>query len=109
MKTPKGEVIVLDIAGNTARLMCDAPQAAGALEALGFLAESDHLTRKIIDDADRQTLAGNLIRMNVLFASGRDWSPSELVDFYKEQGLISQGYRTVTWTGPESYFILQKD
>ena len=107
MDIPKDEVVVLDIAGSTARVACDVPQAEQALEALGFLPEGDQLVRKIVDDADRQSLVLELIRMDALFAAGRDWSPSELVDFYREQGIISQGYRTVTWTGPESYLILQ--
>lgn len=107
MQIPKDEVVVLDIAGSTARVACDKPRAKQALEALGFLPEINQFVREIVDDADRQALVLELIRMDALFAAGRDWSPSELVDFYREKGIISQGYRTVAWTSPESYSIFQ--
>lgn len=107
MQIPKDEVVVLDVAGSTARVACDKPRAEQALEALGFSPERDQFVREIVDDADRQGLVLGLIRMDALFAAGRDWSPSELLDFYREQGVISQRYRTVAWTSPESYSIFQ--
>lgn len=107
MKMPKGEIVVLDIAGSSARVMCDAPELESALTALFFVPEGDQLVRKIADDADRRALVGKLIDMKALFAAGRDWSPSELVDFYREQGSISQGYRVITWTNPETYLIAE--
>lgn len=108
MEMPRDELVVLDIAGSSARVMCDVPETKSALEALGFLREDDQLVRRIIDDTDRQTLVRELIGMNALFAAGRDWSPSELVDFYREQGFISRGYRMITWTNPENYLIVER-
>lgn len=91
MQIPKDEVVVLDIAGSTARVACDKPRAEQALEALGFSPEIDQFVREIVDDADRQALVLDLIRMDALFAAGRDWSPSELVDFTESKASFLRG------------------
>lgn len=108
MKMPNNEIVVLDIAGGNARVACDSPALESNLSALGFQLEGDQYVRKIADDADRQSLVRKLIDMNALFAGGRDWSPSELVEFYREQGFVSQLYRMITWTSPENYMVIER-
>lgn len=105
MKIPKNDLVVLDIAGNSARVMCDDPEMELALGTLGFLRDGELLIRRVKSDADRQDLVHKLIGFNALFASGRDWSPSELMDFYREQGMVTLGYRVITWLDPEHYEI----
>jgi hypothetical protein len=105
MNTPKNELIVLDIAGNRASVTCDSPSMESTLCALGFSCENDQMVRKITDDSDRQCVVRELIALDALFSAGRDWSPSELVDYYREQGFVSQGYRMITWKSPDRYVI----
>lgn len=105
MNMPKNELVVLDIAGNRARAKCDLPNMESALLSLGFIHEDDQMVREIIDDLDRQRLVRELISLDALFTAGRDWSPSELVDYYREQGFVSQSYRVITWKSPDRYVI----
>jgi len=105
MDMPKNELVVLDIAGKRARVKCDLKNIEPILSFLGFVREGDQMVREITDDLDRQGLVRELIALDALFAAGRDWSPSELVDYYREQGLVSQSYRVVTWKSPACYVI----
>ena len=66
------------------------------------------MVRPISDVADRQRLVNALIGLGALFSSGRDWSPAELVDFYREQGTVSTGYRMITWKNPNQYMIINR-
>lgn len=108
MSIIKDEIIVLDIAGVRARVACDKHESEVALRTLGFMWEGAQMVRPIIDDKDRQNLVRELINLNALFEGGRDWSPSELGDLYRDQGNISTGYRAITWTGPDKYLIFYK-
>jgi len=104
----ENEIVVLDIAGARAKVACGKPSVEASLMALGFVPEGDQLARPISDVVDRQEIVGALIRLGALFASGRDWSPAELVDLYREQGTILTGYRMVTWKNPNQYLIIDR-
>lgn len=108
MNIPENEIVVLDIAGSHARLVCENSKAAVSLTAMGFVLESDQFVRPISDLADRQKLVNDLISAGALFSSGRDWSPAELVDLYQEQGVVSTGYRMITWKNPNQYVIVAR-
>lgn len=108
MNIVNGEIVVLDIAGARARVACGKPDAESSLIALGFVSNGDQMVRQLSDAADRQKLVKALIKMKALFAAGRDWSPAELVDLYREQGSILTGYRMITWKNPDQYFIVDR-
>lgn len=104
----RDEIVVLDIAGASARVACGKDEAEAALIALGFLHQGQQMVRKISDDGDRRNLVRALIGLKALFASGRDWSPADLVDFYREQGVILTGYRMITWENPNQYSVVDR-
>lgn len=108
MNIVNGQVVVLDIAGGSARVACGRSDAETSLFALGFSMEGNQMVRPILDISDRQKLVGALIELGALFTSGRDWSPAELVDFYREQGDILTGYRMITWKNPNQYVIIDR-
>lgn len=108
MKIPENELVVLDIAGSYARLQTDDMAREVALTTLGFIRDGDQLVRSISEDIDRRMLVQKLIEMDALFAAGRDWSPAELVDYYREEGVVLQGYRMITWKGPDAYIIVTR-
>jgi hypothetical protein len=102
---PENECVVLDLAGNRAKVKCRLPNMESVLSSLGFIRENDLMTRRIVDDSDRQALVRELIALEALFASGRDWSPSELVGYYRERGVVSQSFRVIAWENPDCYAI----
>lgn len=108
MRNIEDELIVLDIAGSYARLKTGSPITESALITKGFIREGEQLIKPIIDDSERRNVVCDLILMGALFAAGRDWSPAELVDFYKEQGLFTQQYRVISWKNSGSFEITSK-
>lgn len=107
MKVPADSLIVLDLAGATARVAGKSAAVIAELTEMGFVVDGDQLVRRIRDDADRKEVAMALIRLGGLFVGGRDWSPSELLAFYAEQGLSLPPYRVITWRDPEHFLIAQ--
>ena len=105
MKMPLDEIVVLDVAGDVARLYSATDVHDADLMRAGFLRSGEDLTRPITDDDDRKNLVRTLIGVDALFSSGRDWSPEEIVELYKEQGFTNQGYRVISWTDPQRYVV----
>lgn len=108
MKMPSDSVVVVDISGNTARLYSDTESYDEALIEAGFLRSGSDLTRPISDNADRQHVVRTLIGIDALFSSGRDWSPEDIVEMFKEQGLSNQSYHVISWRNPETYSIFTR-
>lgn len=106
MNLPENEIIVLDIAGEYARIACDDQKNREALERIGFVLGKDQMIRPIADVSDRQELVRILINLSAIFSGGRDWSPAEIVDLYREQGVVSTGYRKIVWKNPEQYILI---
>jgi hypothetical protein len=102
---PDHEVVVLDLAGHVAALVCRSPAIEPALRVLGFVAVSPRWERPITDDADRKQLADALIGLDGLFAEGAGWSPAELLRLYRERNTLTAAYRTISWLGPSAFRI----
>jgi hypothetical protein len=108
MNLPENEIVVLDIAGACARVVCGNQRDEANLANLGFVSENGQMVRPIADVPDRQRLVNALIGLGALFSSGRDWSPAELIDFYREQGVVTTGYRMITWKHPNQYMVIDR-
>lgn len=102
---PDGAVVVLDLAGHVASLVCRSPALEPTLRELGFAANAAHMLRPITDDTDRRQLAEILIGLDVLFAEGTGWSPAELLELYRERRALPASYRTISWLGPREFRV----
>lgn len=58
-----------------------------------------------LDQEDRLKTIKNLISINSIFAAGRDWSPEELLGFYKEQRILNESYKVIFWKDRDRYEI----
>lgn len=105
MMLPEDEIVVLDLAGDYVRIFCKDPKYINSLLALGFHVDGDQLVKPIVEDAERQQLIHELIKLRAVFSAGRDWSPAELLDYYREQGIVRQSYRVIAWRGQDSFQI----
>lgn len=98
-------VIVEDIAGNMAVVVAQDLAAENELLALGF-SKSDGVFEKPVGAIDdRVTLVRQLIQLGAAFSAGRDWSPSECVEYLKDQGLVTQSFKTISWKGPGQFEV----
>lgn len=104
---PDTEIVVLDIAGVCASVQCGRLADSKLLLPLGFTGSADNMTRLIRDTEDRRNLVRALIKINAIFSGGRGWSPKELVEYYCEQGIVKENYRTITWRNPSEYVVVE--
>lgn len=71
---------------------------ASCLKQLGFKEESPLSFILSIDHPnDRVKLFQQLRDSDFAFSAGREWSPSELFEFFRDQGLLSGDYIRIAW------------
>jgi hypothetical protein len=105
MSYPVHSVVVLDIAGKYARVFCNDPMKELTLSEAGFVKEGSQLVMPIADDNQRKALILTIANLGGIFSAGKDWSPAELVAFYREQGLPLESYKVISWRGPDDFVI----
>lgn len=52
-------------------------------------------------------LFARLRDFEVCFSAGPDWSPSEIFEYLRDQGLLIGRYRRVAWSGPGRFTIAE--
>lgn len=52
------------------------------------------------DEQDKANLFGRLRQLGLAFAAGREWSPSDVFEYLRDQGLLQGIYRRLIWTSP---------
>jgi hypothetical protein len=109
MIMPKDAIVVSDIAGRRAVLkVAGSIKEAMPILSIGFEWDGDTLVRRIVDQADRQELIRKLISFKALFVGGEGWSPADLVEYYREKGLVTGTYLKIIWRSPEEYEITER-
>lgn len=43
--------------------------------------------------------------LDICFPDGREWCPAEVFEYLRDIGLLSGGFKTISWTAPDKYFI----
>ena len=43
--------------------------------------------------------------LGLCFSAGREWSPTEVFEWLRDQGLVSGHYRRIGWRGPGDFEI----
>lgn len=104
------KIIVVELAGQNILLANSGDNFNKELIAMGFIKKGKYYTLNlpVKDITQRVTLIKKLIALEALFSDGKDWSPSELVDYYKEMGLIDNKYYKISWKGKDDFHIVLK-
>src|SRR5690554_2170191 len=105
MLVPRDRIVVKDIAGDIALLYVEDESIGKDLVNLGYKKDGNFFRKPIVDDKDRVRLIEDLTNRGALFSKGRDWSPSELIEYYREIGLVKGTYKTIAWKNPSEYLI----
>lgn len=105
MNFPENEVVAVDISGAVARVVCTCPAREHDLRSIGFERIGSYFQYEVKDQTDRERLVKELLMLGAVFSAGRDWSPSEVVGFYRDQGIVVGPYREIAWTGPDQYSV----
>lgn len=101
----KDEIIVNEIAGAKAVVDCFDTRKQQSLINLGFAKSEDSFVCAISSSKHREDIVKSLLGLSALFSTGRDWSPAELLEFYREKGIINGKFRVIAWLGSSKYRI----
>ena len=104
------KIVVVELAGRNILLNNSSDNFNKELIAMGFVKNGKYyaLGLPTNDVTKRVTLIKKLIALGDIFSDGKDWSPSELVDYYKEIGLIDSTYYKISWKGKDDFYIVLK-
>lgn len=82
-------------------------QSSGRLLQLGFSvgSEKNSFLISLKNDQEKYFLIEKLRDEGFAFSGGSGWSPSEVVDFLRDQGYVSGKYLRISWQYPGSYII----
>jgi hypothetical protein len=86
------------------------PELRKYLAALGFRVdplEPKKLSLTTSGDAQKADIFARLRDKEVCFARGREWSPAEVFEYLKEQGLLQGGFTEITWRSPEDWVLYE--
>ncbi len=108
MPFPTEEIVVLDMAGDYARVRSAGLANEDTLKNLGFVEGDGYMTVRLRSLDARIELTKKLMELDALFSVGPGWSPAELIEYYREQGLVSGAYRAISWKNPEHYQVVSK-
>lgn len=56
-------------------------------------------------EEDKIRIFSKLNDLGFLFSVGKEWSPAEQVEYYKEKGLLQGVFKIIYWTNKSEYHI----
>lgn len=79
------------------------------LTSLGFYTDTDIAANAFIchvkNDMERSIILQKLRDHDMCFSAGKEWNPSEMFEYLRDEGLVTGTYRRITWMGPGQLFI----
>ncbi len=90
--------------GDDIRLCLLDERQTDTLHELGFVSglEPSEFSRACHDLQDKARVFTQLQRLGWAFSAGREWSPAEVFEHLREQGLLQGNYRRLAWVGPDN-------
>ena len=98
-------IIVSELAGDRIVVKTTEPDQISKIIEIGFHFEDTLFVRLISSVEDRVDLIKKLVAMGALFSAGKDWSPEELMNYYKELKYITEPYNVISWSSPSAYAV----
>ncbi|UVK98732.1 hypothetical protein [Pseudomonas sp. B21-048] len=78
------------------------------LRAIGFLkaAEKDIYVLHVADDKQKAKVFDELRSLRVAFSAGKEWCPSEVFEYLRDEQLLSGKFLRVAWTQLGQYVLV---
>ena len=105
MKKPDGYVTKAD--SSQVRVVASEQTLIDELKKIGFIYDNDLLSFVLNakDNNEKAVIFNKLRNLGVYFSAGREWSPSELFEYFREINLVSGTYKRISWVGPDSWKV----
>jgi hypothetical protein len=83
----------------------------GTLIELGFVVKSDTYPKILSITVPSQNAKAQLFSTlrdeGVCFSDGRDWCPSGVFEYLRDQNMVSGFYRRIAWTAPGKSLVIE--
>jgi hypothetical protein len=76
-----------------------------SLRSIGFsnAAKKDVYVLQVADNKQKANVFDELRSLGVAFSAGKEWCPSEVFEYLRDEQLLSGNYLRVAWTQPGQY------
>lgn len=103
----KDKVIVEELGNENILIVNDGNNFKSKLFSLGFEKVGRYYSISIpVKDVEKCVdLIRKLMEIGALFSYGKDWSPSEIVRYYRDEGLIDGHYMMISWRNQQEFNI----
>lgn len=77
------------------------------LKALGFIFDQtlSMYVKETSNITEKAKFFDILRGLNICFSDGKEWCPSELFEYFRDQGLIEGTFKRVSWSDPKNFTI----
>jgi hypothetical protein len=88
------------------RIMDNALESS--LRAIGFsnATEQDIYLLRVADDKQKAKVFDDLRSLGVAFSAGKEWCPSEVFEYLRDEQLLNGKFLRVAWTQPGQYVLV---
>lgn len=105
---PNEAIIVIDMAGNLIKIRVFGNYLIKKMQIIGFSLIDEFMVRPVSDDLDKQRIIRILMSEGALFLYGHGWYPSEVMEYYKDQGINFGKYKVIYWSDKDTYHIEER-
>lgn len=104
------KIIVLELAGSDILVRNMDNNFEKELAELGFQKAGNLYSLNLNPNniAQKIDLIHSLINLGSFFSNGKDWSPSEFIEYYKEIGLLKRDYYEISWKNKNDFNVVLK-
>lgn len=107
-KIPNDTVIITDIVGDSLKIMVAGQYLVNKMKSMGFSYSGESMVLAVSDEQDKDRIISGLINEGAVFLYGHGWYPSEVMEYYKEQGKNFGKYKIIYWTDADTYCIEER-
>lgn len=105
---PSNSIVVVDIVGDFIKTRVLGSKQMRMLEGLGFVYSDAFMLKKASGESEKIQIIDKLVKEDALFMFGYGWYPSEVMAYYKENGVYSGKYKVISWLDKDNYRIEEK-
>ncbi|WP_330986290.1 MULTISPECIES: hypothetical protein [Enterobacterales] len=107
-RVPNDSIIVVDISSKAIEIVASSHELIEKMKSIGFTHCNDCLSFHFSDEDEKKKIIKILINENSLFSFGYGWYPSEVMAYYKENGVDFGPYKIISWRDKNTYHIEER-
>lgn len=105
---PSDAIVVVDIFSDVLELKVLDDGLKEKVKVLGFSCSDELMVRQVASEEEKIHIINELVKADALFSFGHGWYPSEVMSYYRTNGLYSGKYNVISWESPTKYNIREE-